>query len=332
MMLIGGLLLGTILLILLFIVRDWAPELKREVVEPRWATAPSAFINVTGIRVHVRDEGPRDDSSPIVLLHGTASSLHTWDGWTELLKGDRRVVRFDLPGFGLTSPSPDGTYGAEKDTSLLVAILDFLDIDQCVLGGNSLGGSISWRTALTHPSRVEKLILVDAGGYDISPGSRPVAFYFAKMSMIDWIVRNTLPRGLIDWMVRNTLPRGIVAQGLRKVYGDPSKVGVELIARYRELIQMEGNRRAFIKRVGQWLRAPRPYHRIPELQMPTLIIWGGRDRLVPPEAAELFHRDIAGSTLVMFDDLGHLPQEEDPVRTVAAVRKFLQLKPVAPIA
>ena len=75
----------------------------------------------------------------------------------------------------------------------------------------------------------------------------------------------------------------------------------------------------------QWRRPDPLAQRIAELKLPTLIIWGGRDRLIPPDTAERFHHDIAGSSMVIFDELGHMPQEEDPVRTIDAVKQFLGL-------
>jgi pimeloyl-ACP methyl ester carboxylesterase len=312
MMIIVGVVLGIALLTVLYIAICWAPERQFEDLQPRWGLGPSAFVEVDGMRVHLRDEGPRHDPSPLVLLHGTVSSLHTWEGWAEDLKRDKRVIRLDLPGFGLTGPSAHRRYGAEHDVEFVIALLDCLNIERCVLGGNSLGGGISWRTALLHPLRVEKLILVDAEGYSTRAISKPIAFYFTGLPMV-------------PWMVRNTFPGAIVEQGLRNVYGNPGKVGAELVMRTRELTQLRGNREALIERGRQWLRPPKLTHRIAELKLPTLIIWGGRDRLIPPENARRFHRDIAASTMVIFDELGHMPQEEDPVRTVAVVREFLQL-------
>jgi pimeloyl-ACP methyl ester carboxylesterase len=312
MMVIGGVLIAIAILTGIFVATAWAPERTVEELRARWAPAPSVFLNVAGMRVHMRDEGPRDDASPVVLLHGTASSLHTWDGWAEALRSKRRVIRFDLSGFGLTGPSPDGIYGVEDDERLVIAVLDHLGIERCVLGGNSLGGSIALRTALAHPARVEKLILVDSGGFPTRPTSKPIAFYLARLPMIEWMVSHTLPRGLVE-------------QGLRNVYGVPSKVTPELVDRSRELTQRAGNRRALIERGRQW-RPTTIAHRVAELKLPTLIIWGGQDRLIPPDTAERFHHDIAGSTLAIFDDLGHVPQEEDPVRTAAAVKQFLGLE------
>jgi pimeloyl-ACP methyl ester carboxylesterase len=312
MVIIGGILIAIVILTGLYVAISWAPERSVEDLRSRWGPAPSVFLNVAGTKVHLRDEGPRDDASPIVLLHGTVSSLHTWDGWAEALRGKRRVIRFDLPGFGLTGPSPDRIYSLDNDVCLVIAILDSLGIERCVLGGNSLGGDIAWRTALAYPSRVEKLILVDSDGYATRPISMPIAFYFAGLPMIDWMVRNTLPRGLVE-------------QGLRNVYGDASKVTPELMIRSRELTRCEGNRWALIERGRQWRRPDPLAQRIAELKLPTLIIWGGRDRLIPPDTAERFHHDIADSTMVIFDELGHMPQEEDPVRTIGAVKQFLGL-------
>jgi pimeloyl-ACP methyl ester carboxylesterase len=294
----------------IFIAANWAPERTVADLSTRWAPPPSTFIEIAGMKVHLRDEGPRNDNAPVVLLHGTGSSLHAWEGWTQALKGEHRVVRFDLPGFGLTGPAPDGIYSIERDMGVLIALLDKLGIERFVLGGNSLGGSIAWRTALAHPSRVEKLILVDAGGYPTAAISQPLGFRLARLPGISWLLQNTLPRFL-------------VVQGFRNVFGDPDRVTAEMIERSVELTQREGNRRALLDRFRQ--RQPGGLSgRIPELKLPTLIIWGGKDRLIPPENAGRFHRDIQGSTLAVYDDLGHAPEEEDPARTVEAVKQFLE--------
>jgi len=310
MMIIGGILVALVLLIGIYVATTWAPELTVEELRPRFASPPSTFLNVAGMKVHMRDEGPRDDPIPIVLLHGTAASLHTWDGWAEALKSSRRVIRFDLPGFGLTGPSPDRNYSIDNAIRLLIAMFDHLGIERAVLGGNSLGGVIAWRTAVEYPARVERLILVDSAGYPAASSSAPLVFYLAKLPSMDWIVRNTLPRTL-------------VAQGLRHAYANPTKVTPELIDQYCDLLRREGNRTAFIDRARQ-RRPATSAHRIAQLKLPTLIMWGRQDRMIPPEAAERFHHDIAGSTLVIFDDLGHVPQEEDPTRTVVPVKQFLE--------
>jgi pimeloyl-ACP methyl ester carboxylesterase len=153
---------------------------------------------------------------------------------------------------------------------------------------------------------------VDAGGYALAASSPPIGFRIAQLPVLNRLFEMTLPRGLVE-------------SSVRAVYGDPNKVTPELVDRYYEIALREGNRRALAQRFVQ-ARPGELAARIPQLKLPTLILWGGRDQLIPPEAAERFHRDIAGSRVVMFDDLGHVPHEEDPGRTVAEVKKFLDIK------
>jgi pimeloyl-ACP methyl ester carboxylesterase len=276
----------------------------------KWAPPPSQFIAVRGMQVHVRDEGPRDDTAPIVLLHGTGASLHTWDGWTRELTRERRVIRFDLPGFGLTGPSPNGSYTVESYVDTTLAVADSLGVQRFILAGNSLGGYVAWTTAVLHPERVERLILVDAAGYPFQSQSVPLAF---------WIARTPL----LNVLMRDVLPRGVVERSLRDVYGDPTQVTPELVDRYFDLVTREGNRAALVSRFEQ-TKPGALAERVPEIRLPTLILWGGKDRLIPLESGERFARDIHGSQLVVFDSLGHVPHEEDPPRTVAAVLPFIQ--------
>jgi pimeloyl-ACP methyl ester carboxylesterase len=293
----------------------WAPERPADALKPRWAGAPSRFIDIGGLQVHLRDEGPRDDPVPIVLIHGTADSLHTWEGWAAALRGERRVVSFDLPGFGLTGPNAGGDYGIAADTRFVLDLLDRLKIERCVLAGNSLGGEIAWHTAVLAPQRVERLVLVDAGGYAFTARWVRVGFRLARM---------LVARGLS----RNVLPRSLVARSLRSLYGDSSRVSETLIDRYYELTLREGNRKALAQRFEQ-LQPGVDSALIASLTVPTLILWGGRDRLFPPEDGRAFARDIAGSRLVLLDGLGHVPHEEDPARSVAELRRFLAMAPAS---
>ena len=131
---------------------------------------------------------------------------------------------------------------------------------------------------------------------------------------------------LLNRLGEHLLPRAVVAASLRSVYGDPSRIGEGLVERYFELALREGNRRALRLRLQQ-LEMGEHAERIKALALPTLVLWGGRDRLVPPANAQRFAADIRGARVVMFDSLGHVPQEEDPARTVAAVVEFLEQKP-----
>ena len=310
--LVGVLLMLTALALTLSRAPDRAPS----TLVARWALPPSDFVEIKGQLVHLRDEGPRGDPLPIVLIHGTSASLHTWEGWVKALKGQRRIISFDLPGFGLTGPFAGqyekGNYSGDAYAKFVLDLLDALKVDRAVLGGNSLGGEVAWRTAYLAPARVAALVLVDAAGPPFVPLSMPLGFRMARIPGLNRIAEIALPRALVE-------------EGIKDVYGDPSKVTPELVDRYFELTLREGNREALRQRM-QHLVAGEHAERIATLKQPTLILWGGRDKLIPPEIAQQFHRQIAGSQLVVFQDLGHVPQEEDPARSVQPVKAFLGLK------
>ena len=307
---IAGAVFGAIVLLLVAgIAAVWAPDRSAEDLGTRWATPPSEFVLVDGMKVHLRDEGPRDDPNPIVLLHGTSSSLHTWDGWAQALQAKHRVIRVDLPGFGLTGPTPDGNYQMPVYSHFVASLMDTLQVQHAVLAGNSLGGYVAWKTAVDYPDRVSKLILVDAAGYATTAASVPIGFKLAQIPMLSGLMANILPRQVIE-------------SSLRNVYGDPSKITTELIDRYYELALRTGNRKSLAARFSQ-NKAGEFEAQILQIKQPTLVIWGGLDRLIPPENAEKFHRDIANSQVVMFGKLGHVGHEEDPAATVAAAKAFL---------
>ena len=122
-------------------------------------------------------------------------------------------------------------------------------------------------------------------------------------------------------LAQYTLPRGIVERSIREVYGDPSKVTPELVDLYSAMTLRQGNRKALVRSIEQGYTGD--VAQLKAVKAPTLILWGGQDKLIPPEVGQRFARDIAGAKLVMFDNLGHVPQEEDPARTVAEVKRFL---------
>ena len=308
-------LLGIVLMLTALVVAlSRAPDRPVQTLVARWAPPPSDFIELRGQLVHLRDVGPRGDAEPIVLLHGTSASLHTWEGWVHELKDRRRVISFDLPGFGLTGPFA-GQYAADDYRSdtyarFVLDLLDALKLPRVALGGNSLGGEVAWRVATLAPGRVSRLILVDASGLPFTPQSIPLGFAAARLPVVGWLGQHLLPREL-------------VAQSVASVYGDPSRLTPALVDRYFELALREGNRRALGQRLRQLGDGSDAPARLAAIRQPTLILWGERDRLIPPSTARDFAQRIAGSTLVLLPGLGHVPQEEDPARSLQPVKAFL---------
>lgn len=310
MFLLSVLALALVLAVALTIALSWAPERDVEGLKARWAQAPSTFIALQGMQVHLRDEGPRDDPEPVVLIHGTSASLHTWDGWTAALQGQHRVIRMDLPGFGLTGPAPDHDYSMARYADFIVALLDQLGVRRAVLAGNSLGGGIAWRTAVQHPERVSRLVLVDASGYPLQSTSVPLGFRLARI-------------GWLKPLVSRLLPRRMIASSVRNVYANPDKVTPELVDRYQELTLRAGNRESLTQRIQLLKTDGQDAGLIARIRQPTLILWGAQDQLITEPSGQRFHHDIAGSQYVVLDGLGHVPHEEDPARSVAVVQQFL---------
>jgi pimeloyl-ACP methyl ester carboxylesterase len=285
-----------------------APDRSLESLVPRWARPPSDFLDLDGQLVHYRDQGPSGDPLPLVLIHGTSASLHTWEGWATELAQTHRVISFDLPGFGLTGPNAEGDYRDARYVAFVRALLTRLGVSRAIVAGNSLGGEIAWQLALADPTRVAGLVLVDAAGYDFVPESLPIGFRIARIPVL---------REFMRWV----LPRRAIEDSVIDVYGDPGRVTAALVDRYYELTLREGNRVALMQRMDQL--APGPVGRLGEIKVPTLILWGGKDRLIPPRWGEAFNQAIAHSRLVVFPKLGHVPQEEDPAATLAALRDWL---------
>jgi pimeloyl-ACP methyl ester carboxylesterase len=309
-----------LMLTALAVALTYEPDRSVDSLVARWAPPPSDFVIVKGQLVHLRDEGPRADAVPLVLIHGTAASLHTWEGWVAKLRGHKRVITFDLPGFGLTGPFtgdyPRDDYRADALARFTLDLLDALHVQRFQIGGNSLGGEVAWRVAAMQPARVERLILVDATGYAFVPEHVPVGFRVARVPLLNRIDEYLTPRPL-------------VADSVKDVYGDPARVSGALVDRYEEMLLREGNRRALNERLAIIAGDLAP-ERIRTLRLPTLILWGERDRLVPPANARHFLADIPGSRLVVLPGLGHVPQEEDALASVAPVLGFLGLD--APMA
>ncbi len=281
-----------------------------ETLKSKYANAASQFIEVDGVMVHYRIEGNRQDSIPLVLIHGTGSSLHTWESWVTALKGEQQVISMDLPAYGLTGPNPEHDYSIEKYSDFIAHFLEKIKVKKCDLGGNSLGGNIAWAVALKYPDLVKKLILVDAAGYPLQSKSVPIAFQLAKIPVLNQAFSFITPRFIVENSVKN-------------VFSDKSKVTDGLIDRYFDLSLRAGNRQAFVDRLAnqtqnEW------YQKITTIQQPTLILWGENDFLIPVENAQRFHNDLPHDTLLILKGLGHVPMEENPSETVKSVIEFLK--------
>ncbi|MFN7142210.1 MAG: alpha/beta fold hydrolase [Myxococcota bacterium] len=272
------------------------------------AGAGDAFVELDGMSVRYRREGR---GPPLVLLHGTASSLDTWDGWAARLDDHFEVGRLDLPGFGLTGPDPAGRYRVADTVAFLERFRAALGLGRLRLGGNSLGGQVAYEYALTYPANVEKLVLID-----------PTGFRSATDPAITGVFRMAQTPGLHLATLLLT-PRFVVRATMSEVYADPARIPDAAVDRAYALLLREGNRRAFVDRMNQ--RSDDRTAELPHLSVPTLLLWGEEDRWIPADPhAERFRDAIPGARLVTFPDAGHVPMEEAPEATAAEALRFLR--------
>ncbi|HEV7903071.1 MAG TPA: alpha/beta fold hydrolase [Pyrinomonadaceae bacterium] len=268
----------------------------------------SRFAEVGGVRVHYQERGTGD---ALVLIHGNNSSAYSWrDVFDELAK-EFRVVALDLKGFGFTA-KPEGDYRLETQAALVIGLLDQLKIERATLCGSSMGGGVALATASNYPQRVRSLILVDSSAFTEGRVGASLAPAYVRWPYIGGAV--TALALTSDSLVRD---------GLRKSFYDESKVTTERVeAYYRPLRTRDGQRAARL------VRDQRDYTRIEnsldKIHQPTLIIWGAQDELILLEDGKRLHSQIAGSQLVVFDDCGHLPQEEMPQRFAREVSGFMK--------
>lgn len=279
-----------------------------EELKLKYTDSASQFIDIYGMPVHYKVEG----SGPVlVLIHGTASSLHTWDGWVAELKNDFTLVRMDLPAFGLTGPNADNDYSIERYTNFIHALMGKLGYSKFSLAGNSLGGRIAWSYTVAYPNEVDKLILIDASGYPKE--TKDISFAFRM---------GTTP--VLKKLMEYISPRSLFVKSINEVYGDDSKVTDELVDRYYELGLRTGNRKALVARMNQAMLFDTSA--ITTITAPTLILWGEQDIWIPLEDGERFHRDIRSSVLKTYSGVGHVPMEEIPKISAADARSFLMVE------
>lgn len=285
-------------------------DIPLDILRKKYMNSSSSFLLVDEMNVHYRDQGDKKDSIPIVLIHGTGSSLHTYDNWTKELIINHRVIRMDLPGYGLTGPFPNRDYSYNNYVAFLKVFLEKIGVKSCILAGSSLGGNIAWRFTIENSEMVDNLILIDAAGYPMKSKSIPLAFTIAKIPVIQNIFTFITPRFIAKVSVEN-------------VYRDKTKVNEELVDRYFELTLREGNRQAFVDRFK--VKSDTMSHKkIKLINQRTLILWGEEDELIPYEMAYLFHDDIPNDTLVILKNVGHVPMEESPSESLKPVIEFLR--------
>lgn len=295
---------GVFLLLAIAALAIWlyAPDKPRAALE---AAYPGEYRTVLGQRLRYRDTGPRD-APALILLHGFGSSLDTWEPWGKTLSGEYRVIRLDLPGFGLTGPDPTGDYSDERTLAILAGLMDQLHLQRATFIGNSLGGRFAWEFAARHPQRVDKLVLISPDGF-ASPG-----FEYGKAPEVP-LVMNLMP-----WVG----PRSLIRANLAPAWAHPDALPDAVLERYRDMLLAPGVRQAILDRTRQTILSD-PSPRLRSIAASTLLLWGEQDQMIPVRNAQDYLRLMPRAALVRLPGMGHVPFEESPAAALPPLQRFL---------
>lgn len=297
-----------------FLVPVRAPE---NTVPPETLADPdSMFMEINGLTVHLKRAGA---GTPVfILLHGFGASTFSWREVMDPLSAYGTVIAYDRPAFGLTERPLNwqgaNPYSQEGNISLLLGLMDAMGVERAILVGNSAGGTLGTAFTLEHPERVQALIQVSAAIYQTRPDS----------PLLGWLL-NTPQVNHIGPLVARQLAGEQGDAFIRSAWYDPAPIDAdpEIIAGYRKPLRADNWDRALWEHTKA-AQPPGLAERLDEVQVPTLVISGAYDQIVPVENSLRLAEDIPGAQLVVIDRCGHLPQEECPGDFLAAINSFLE--------
>jgi pimeloyl-ACP methyl ester carboxylesterase len=283
----------------------WTPDLERAELEKRYFSSSPQIIDVDGLKVYYKETGPQG-APALMLLHGFGSSLQAWDDWSLKLEQKYRVIRLDLPGFGLTGASPANDYSEEKDLAILTYFADKLGLEKFSVMGHSMGGKMAWSLAASQPERVQALVLMAPDGF---PETKDIGTKPYEVPAI---------MGLIKYV----LPKYLVRKSIEPAFVQADALNDALVNRYFDMLRAPGVRGAILERSNQTIYTD-PVPRLKAIKAPTLLIWGEQDQMIPSTNAQSYANVLSNSTTVLIPKLGHLLQEEQPEKGLTAVIQFL---------
>jgi pimeloyl-ACP methyl ester carboxylesterase len=288
------------------------PDIPYAMLEAKYGGANSRYVDLPGgYHVHYADDG--DPNLPLlVLLHGFADSFTTWQGWVGQLKTRYHIISVDFPGHGLTRAPEGSRLSGEGLADFVDAFASALSLPRFAVAGNSMGGGAAWQLAVRHPDRLNALILVDAAGFpnDKPPQKIPLGFRILQYPIGRIIMSKIDNRPLIE-------------QGLKADVYDSSLITPFIVDRFAEFQRAPGHR-AILMSVGTGAPVKSTAELVSAIKVPTLILWGENDPLIEVPAAHKFAAAIPGAKLIIYPQVGHLPQLEIPQRSAADVAAFLK--------
>ena len=300
------------LVLIVGIALGWESDRDAAALKAKYASSASRFVAISpGLAIHLRDEGRRD--GPVLLLvHGSNASLHTWQPWVQRLGNKYRIISLDLPGHGLTGADPARDYSYRSFVSVVDKVVTKLDIPRFAIAGNSMGGGVAWHYALAHPDKVTAIGLIDAAGAPAwEARSVPLGFKLARTPVLRDVMKHVTPRSLVE-------------RSLKQSVSNHAIVKDAAVDRYWELLLYPGNRQATLDRFAvAHNNEPANNTSMARIAVPTLVMWGEEDGLIPLSSGRWFAKAIPGAQLVTYPTTGHIPMEELPDQSAADMGRFL---------
>ncbi len=281
------------------------------------ADPDSIFLEINDLNVHLKRSGQGEPA--FILLHGFGASTFSWREVLDPLSTYGMVIAYDRPAFGLTERpltwEGANPYTQESNIDLLIGLMDEMAIEQAILVGNSAGGTLATAFTLAHPQRVQALIQVNAAIYQTRPDA-PILNWLLSTPQVDHI----------GPLIARRLAGSQGDAFIRSAWSDPSQVEAnpDIIAGYRKPLMADNWDRALWEHTKA-ASPPGLAERLNEILVPTLVIAGEDDQIVPLEASLRLAEDIPDTTLVVIENCGHLPQEECPVDFLAAIDDFITM-------
>ena len=281
--------------------------IQREKAIEQIAQKDSKFMNWNGTKIHYVDQGT---GSIIIMIHGLGGSHRNFEKIAKELSKEYRIIRIDLPGFGLSEFPKNRTDLLNIYDEVLDTLMSQLNLDSIVLMGNSMGGMVSWVYTYKHPDKVANLILIGSAGYNLD-AARKQAIQFAQFDFI-------------KPLTKKGVPLFITKKGVHRCYYDSKFINPEEVKKANLFWNIEGNLDVFFK-ITQTKDFPNEAW-IKQIKQPTLIIWGENDQIAPLLNASKFKNDLVHSNKIIYSHCGHMPQNECTDRLAKDIRIFLSKK------
>lgn len=266
----------------------------------------ASYASVAGARVRYVDTG---QGPAVVLLHGFASSLETWETVRPALEPNHRVIALDLKGFGWTD-RPEGDYSPRAQAELALSLLDARGVKTAAVVAHSWGASVALEMALLRPERVERLALYDAWVYE---EQLPTTFHWARAEGMGELLFGAFYGERSD-------------EKISQAFFDESKVSEKLVEDVERALERPGTVAAALAatRGQRFAEVEQRYRTIDE---PTLLLWGREDRVTPLKIGERLLRDLPNAKLASYARCGHFPMLEAARESTRDLAEFLRPEP-----